>query len=68
MISRILEMSGWLARSRRSPALEVAIGHFLAFATCRSFARDERLAPEEIVAVAVAAVRGVLARATAEQD
>jgi len=59
---------GWPARGRRSRALDAMIGHFLAFATWRSFARDEGLAREEIVAVAVVAVRGVLARATAERN
>src|SRR5438132_2102763 len=41
-------------RRRRSRAL---VGHFLAFTTWRSLARDERLTRPEIVAVAVAAIR-----------
>ena len=57
-------VSGWLARGRRSRALDAVIGHFLAFATWRSFARDEGLPRQEVVAVAVAAVRGVRGRAT----
>jgi AcrR family transcriptional regulator len=56
---------GWRARGRRSRALNAVIGHFLAFATWRSFARDEGLPREAIVAVAVAAVRGVMGQAGA---
>jgi AcrR family transcriptional regulator len=56
-------VSGWPARGRRRRALNAVVGHFLAFATWRSFARDEGLPRKEVVAVAVAAVRGVLGHA-----
>ena len=59
-------LSGWQARGHRSRALDAVIGHFLAFATWRSFARDEGLKRKEVVAVAVAAVRGFLGPATDE--
>lgn len=49
-------VSGWAGMSQRAHLLTVAVGHALAFGTCRSLVREQGLDDKQAVALMVALV------------